>query len=465
MKKITLYAAIASLAVACTKQLDQQPITDKELTKFLKTQIEVEEYVTATYASLQANGLYGLYMPAMGEIPSDNTYDEVPANDGAVYGDMDEFKTVPVNGMIADNWRAAYITIQRANVVLNRIESVTFSSAAVKAARVGEMKFLRALMYSNLVQFYGDVPLVTAETTDPNLYFGKGRQPVADIYKQIITDLTEAIAVLPATTAQQGRVVKTAAQTLLGKVYLILKDYAKAKVQLDAVKASNAHTLLPNAADVFSLTNENNKEIIFAVQFASGVNNNTEGSIMYREFSPSGTVSGAKGHCLPTKELYNKYTMTDKRRGVYVALTAGGVPFNNKLKKPTVIADGGSDYVVLRYADVLLMLAEVENELNNTTAAQNELNAVRNRAGLANTNETTTAGLRSAIELERRLELVGEGYRWLDLLRTGKAIATMNGWFVAESKPITVTARHLLFPIPQRQIDTDPSITQNVGYN
>lgn len=464
MKKTFLYSLLLLSVASCTKQLEQVPLTDKELGKFLKTETEVEEYVTATYASLQVNGLYGLYVPAMGEIPSDNTYDEVPANDAAIYGDMDEFKTVPVNGMIADNWKASYVGIQRCNVVLDRIQDVVFSSDAVRNARTGEMKFIRALLYFNLVQLYGDVPLVTEATTDPNIYFGKGRQPLADVYAQITKDLNESMTVLPAATSQPGRVIKTAAQALLGKVYLTRKDYSNAKTQLDAVVNSNAHQLVP-VNDLFSLSNENNREIIFAVQFASGINSNTEGSIMYQQFSPSGTVSAAKGHNLPTKELYNKYTATDARKGVYVALTPGGVPYNNKLKKPAVITDGGSDVVVLRYADVLLMQAEVENELGNILPAQQALDKVRNRANLGNTTAADQPGLRAAIELERRLELIGEGYRWLDLLRTGKAITTMNAWFQAESKPITVLNKHLLFPVPQNQLDTDPAIKQNEGYN
>ncbi|HWK07594.1 MAG TPA: hypothetical protein VNS58_28380 [Puia sp.] len=106
--------------------------------------------------------------------------------------------------------------------------------------------------------------------------------------------------------------------------------------------------------DVFAVSNENNKEIIFAVQFASGVNGNSEGSAMYQQFSPSATVSGAKGHNLPTLSLYNLYPANDLRKGVYVTLAPTGAPFDNKLSAPTtVITDGPSDFVVLRYADVL----------------------------------------------------------------------------------------------------------------
>lgn len=451
---------------SCRKELNQTPATSKELNNFLQNETEVEEYVNATYASLQATGLYGLYLPAIGEIPSDNTYDEVPANDGGMYGQLDEFATIPTNEIITVIWRHSYQTIQKANVVLNRVEAITYKVDSVRQARKGEMKFIRALMYFNLVRLYGNVPLVTKETTNPNEYFGQGRTSKDTVYAQIRKDLEEAITVLPATVTQAGRVTKTAAQSLLARVHLTLNNYADARTLLQAVVASGKHALIANPADVFSITNENNKEIIFAVQFASGINGNTEGSNMFQQFSPSGTQSGAKGHNLPTKGLYNLYTATDRRKNVYVKLTAAGIPYNNKLTKPTtVITDGGSDIVVLRYADVLLMLAEVENKLDNTANAATYLNLVRTRAGLDNTTATTQAALANAIEQERRLELAGEGHRWFDLLRTGTAIDTMNAWFIANGINVTINKFDLLMPVPQGQRDTDPSISQNDGYN
>lgn len=445
---------------SCSNELDQKPKTEKVLTEFLRTEKETEEYVNSVYAGLQTTGLYGLYLPAMAEIPSDNTFDEVPANDNSVFGDLDLFKTIPSNGIVEQNWLDSYKTIQRANVVLNRINNIPFASEIVKNARKGEMKFIRALLYFNLVRFYGDVPLVTKETTNPNEYFGIGRTPLATVYTQIVTDLKDAISILPSTTSQQGRVIKTAAQTLLAKVYLTQLNYPLAKEQIDAVIASNLHGLVA-IETLFDLANENNKEIIFAVQFASGINGNTEGSTMYQQFSPSGTVSGAKGHNLPTKELYNMYTAIDKRKTNYVGITANGIPFNNKYKKPTVITDGGSNVVLLRYADVLLMKAEIENKLDNIDAVADPLNAVRNRAGLLNTTANTKVQFAAEIDKERRLELIGEGDRWFDLLRNGNAISVMNAWFASNNILITIGEKNLKLPIPQSQINTDPTIKPN----
>ncbi len=138
---------------------------------------------------------------------------------------------------------------------------------------------------------------------------------------------------------------------------------------------------------------------------------------------------------------------------------------SKKLTLPTtVITDGGSDIVVLRYADVLLMLAEAENSLHNTTVAAGYLNDVRTRAGLDETAASTEGELADAIAFERRLEFVGEGHRWFDLLRTGKAITVMNQWFKDNGKAITIDDHNLLLPIPQGQRDTDPTIEQNDGY-
>lgn len=467
MKYICIYllTGVSLILGSCTNQLFQDPITSKDLSVFLSNETEVEEYVNAVYANLQFNGLYGLYLPAFGEIPSDNTYDEVPANDDGMYGQLDEFTTIPANGIVTATWRDSYQGIQKTNVVLNRIDNITYQDEKVKQARKGEMKFIRALLYFNLVRLYGDVPLVTEQTTDPNAYFGQGRTAADEVYQQIIKDLTESIEVLPTTTSQPGRVIKTAAQSLLGKVYLTQKQYALAESQLLAVVTSGQHLLMTTPAEVFSLSNENNKEIIFAVQFASGVNGNTEGSTMFQQFSPSGTQTGAKGHNLPTKSLYNLYEQTDLRKDTYVKLTSSGIPFNGKLTKPSnLVTDGGSDVVVLRYADVLLMLAEVENEMEKTAEATKYLNPVRLRANQLPIDVASQIDLREAIDLERRLELVGEGHRWFDLLRTDRAIEVMNNWFKANNKSVTIDTHNLFMPVPQTQINTDPAIKQNTGY-
>lgn len=465
-KFILIIAVIGLMAASCQKELNQSPSTSKDISKFFTNQTEAEEYINAVYGNLQSTGLYGLYLPAFAEIPSDNTFDQVPSNDNGNFGQLDQFTTIPSNDIIETTWRDSYQAIQKTNVVLGRIDNISYTDPVQKQSRKGEMLFIRALLYFNMVRLYGDVPLVTTETTDPNQLFGQGRQPAASVYTQIKADLTAAIGFLPDAPSQPGRVVKTAAEALLGKVYLTLKDYPNAEAQLLTVVNSGRHTLLGKVQDVFALTNENNKEIIFAVQFASGINGNSEGSVMFQLFSPSATVSGAKGHNLPTLSLYNLYAANDLRKNVYVTLAPTGAPFDNKLSAPAgnVITDGPSDFVVLRYADVILMLAETENELGNAGPAAGYLNMIRNRAGLTNTAATSQTALRDAIAQERRLELIGEGHRWFDLLRTGTAIQVMNQWFKDNNILTTIDQHNLLMPVPQSQVNTDPAIKQNPGY-
>lgn len=188
---------------------------------------------------------------------------------------------------------------------------------------------------------------------------------------------------------------------------------------------------------------------------------------MQQQFSPSGTLANAKGHNLPTRSLYNLYAADDLRKEYYVGITANNIPFSKKLVQPTTApADGGSNFVVIRYADILLLLAEIENETGNGAAAVAYVNAVRQRANASPIQAGLPADrLGEAIELERRLELICEGHRWFDLLRYGTAVDVMNAWFDAEGINITVGAHHVLMPIPQGQLDTDPAITQNIGYN
>ena len=453
---------VCILAGACTKQLNQVPPTSKVLNRFFTTQNEAEEYVNSVYDVLQRTGLYGQYLPVIAEIPSDNTWDQVPANDNGYAGQLDLFSTIPSNGILSQNWSDSYVAIQRANVVLNRIDAITYQSDSIKTARKGAMKFIRALVYFNLVRTFGDVPLVTQETTNPNEYFGQGRTPKDTVYAQIIKDLTEAIPALQPTADQKGGVIRTAGQALLGKVYLTLGQNQNAIATLNNVVIAGIHTLLPATASVFPISNELNAEIIFAVQFASNLNGNSEGSPLQQQTSPSGFESGAKGHNLPTTYLYNQYSNSDLRKGVYLDTTKQGVPYCKKytanVSNPV---DGGSDFVVLRYADVLLMLAEADNETTNTTDALKYLNLVRKRAGLADFTATDQTLIKNEISLQRQLELIGEGHRWFDLLRSGNAVQTMNTYFQKTGQNISIKDNNLLMPVPQDQIDTDPSIKPN----
>ncbi|MUH36929.1 RagB/SusD family nutrient uptake outer membrane protein [Zobellia amurskyensis] len=462
MKKyISLTIAVLALGlVSCEKELIQNPTTTKVADNFYANEAEMEEAVNAVFATLQFTGVYDTAMPAVGELPGEDAYDETPANDGGNYGMLDDFIVIPQSSLIANVWEDTYKGIQRANIVLSRIQEVEFEDAELKQTRTGEMLFIRALLYFNLVRTFGDVPLIINEVENPQEYFGQSRTPVAEVYTQIISDLEAAESALPSRNDNnRGRVVKTAAQTLLGKVHLTLGDYSAAKESLLNVMNSNAHDLIA-VDEVFSVDNELNEELIFVVQYASGINSNGEGSDAYRMFNPTGRqdggMAGTKGHGVLKPDFFALYEDADTRKGIFVGQLESGLGYNNKIAVPTtVIGDSPSDWVVLRYADVLLMLAEIENELGNTTEATSYLNEIRSRADLGDySGGMDKASLFAEIDLQRRLELVWEGHRWFDLLRQGRAQSVLG----------ITDVNKLLLPLPASQIAADPALVQNPGY-
>lgn len=449
-------------AVACSDKLDLAPITEKSANNFFSNEQEIEPAINGVYGQLQNNGLYGLDLIGVGEIPGEDTFEEIAANDGGRFGQLDDFSTNANNDLVGDIWRESYEGIQRVNVVLNRIEGIEYSDANLKTQRIGEMKFVRGLLYFNMVRLYGDVPLVLEETKNPSDYFGQGRTAASEVYTSIETDLGDAIQSLPLTKVS-GRPARGTAQALLADVQMNQGEYAAAVINLAAVVNSGEYMLMNTTSEIFGEANEGNAEILFEVQYTSSLNGNAEGESAASQFRPSGTTANAKGHNLPSVEFVSLYDASDSRLNDYVGIDAGANPFYFSLKyevSATGADDGGTDHIVIRYADVLLKYAEALNETNSADAVQ-YLNQVRNRAGLSNTTATSQAEIRDGIEMERRLEFIGEGHRWFDLKRTRTAVETMNAWFVANDISVTINTNSLLLPIPQSQIDTDPSIKPN----
>ena len=446
--------------------------------------------VTAAYASLQdiygRNGVnVGLYV--FGEVPSDNSQAVV---DGQGVGEFDYFNFTSSNGRLQSQWLVTYRGIARCNIIISRIGGVKLA-AGTRSRYVAEMKFIRALAYFNAVRIWGDIPLVTNEIPAVADAYTVGRTPTDQVYAQIEQDLTEAAADLPDTYAlatNLGRATKGAARGLLAKVQLTEKKYAEAEATLrsfltDYDKATG-YRLLPNYADVFSTANELNAEIIFAVRYSKG--GLGIGSPFTNNFAPLAAQAGggtANQYNSARKDLVDAFTASgpaDKRYDAELGGPAlvGGTPLYYTKKyfdTPTTSGDAENDWIVLRFADVLLMYAEVLNELNRPAEAVPYVNRTRGRAGLPPLPTATAqqASLRLAIETERRLELNFEGHRWFDLVRTGRAIEVMNAHFVkynirnngsSTGSIIQIDPHFLLFPLPIREIQTNPILTQNPGY-
>lgn len=463
---------------SCSKQfLEIAPESNANVQAFYKTAADIEVAVNAAYASLMLDGQYRYSYWQMGEVRSDNTLNW----DGAGNfpdAEVDQFKEVVSNFIVNAAWIDNYRGILLCNVVIDRIGSVSMTEE-LRQRYTGEVLFLRALMYFNLVRVFGDVPLVTTETKSVQEGYNQGRRPVSEVYQQIIDDLSTAAQQLPVsyTGNDIGRATRGAAQGLLGKVYLTTQNFTGAVSALKLVVDANNYQLLANYADLWRVDNANHRESLFEVQFKKG--GFGTGSAFNNHFAPrnSGTsvtrIGFAHGRNTPTTDMVTAYEEDDVRKYASLATSyvnsAGTIiedPYTIKFRDmPFVENDADNNWPVLRYADVLLMYAEAINEANGSPdgIAYNAVNAVRQRAGLDDLPDgLNKENFALALERERRVELAFEGHRWFDLLRTGRALTVMNNHF---SGVLSVQAYQLLYPVPESQININPSIIkQNPGY-
>jgi len=461
---------------SCKEQfLDLSPIAQANSNTFYRTSSDMLTALNGAYGALQFNGQYGQnYIFA--EVPSDDT---TPVLSGSVtdQDEYDKFYLRTTNPFLAARWSDGYRGIYRANTVIDRVGGVAMDETLKKRVS-GEAKFLRALMYFNLVRAFGDVPLVVKEIIDPSEGYGYGRAPVAEVYAQIIKDLTDAEGALPEryTGADVGRATRGAAKSLLGKVYMTQRKYAEATAKLKEVIDANTYDLLPNYADLFKPANKNSKESIFEVQYKKG--SLGEGSNFSNVYAPENSGNsviqfGGGGNNRPTPDLESAYEAGDPRKDLsfassYVNAAGRKVDYyfiRKYADAPTTNGDAEDNFYVLRYADVLLLYAEALNETGKTAEALPFLNRVRKRVGLTDKTALSQATLRLALEQERRVELAFEGHRWFDLVRTGRALPVLQAKAATIGIKTNLTENNLIFPVPQSQIDINPEkIKQNPGY-
>lgn len=501
--KIKIIAAglLLCMISSCSDFLDINPETTLSSTNFYKTQTDFEQAVGGTYAPLQ--GLYNTDW-ILNEMRSDNTHfifniaQRGPKQDE----DPSTFTVENNNVNTATKWRNNYLIISRANQVLNSIDLVEFDQPS-KDNLKGQTYFLRAFAYFDLVKNFGGVPVFT-ESADSYQTTFKPRSEMGVVYEQIISDLAQATALLPNRAGQAaGRASSGSAYTLLADVYINSKRWAEAEAALKQV-VGMGYTLLPNYQDVFNPANKGNTEIVFDIQYAEGTSQAVSNSLPYKFLpvladpsvitdvkpSPSNTDGS---YNTPTPDMLAAYedTLADKRFAASIGFYSGasplvGVVYNHTpyIKKyqfaHSRYRETGVNWPVYRYAEVLLMLAEVTNEQNRPAEALTHLNLVRRRAGLKDIPVGSQAAIRDAIFKERRIELAFENKRWHDLVRSGQAVAVMNAYgakvkanpqkyyYPAGSAPADaafhVTERDLLYPVPVGEIVINPELKQNPGY-
>jgi len=462
---------------------------DKFVTKYPIDQTSVENsFTTAEDANMAVLGIYqrldGAYaqnMARLTEVITDNAYSQQDVLKGAGAVDLRElaeFRLTSENSFMQNRWNDLYNGISRANLVLERIVDITFSDQQQKNQYIGESKFLRALFYFDLVRFFGGVPVTLSPIMSSEEAYALARESEEYVYTEVIVkDLEEAAQLLPVSygSNQLGRVTKGAAEALLAKVYLTVDKPELALPLLEKVRASATYRLMDEYAQVFD--SDNTPESIFEIQYTAdeaAVGNPYPNWFLPNDASSgkdvfgNGFLGGAGGgHAIPTSELYESYERTDQRRDYtfapYVsALEGGEIQRVNKYRDAPASPNNSEDnLIVLRYADVLLMLAEAINEASGgpTDEAYEAVDEVRRRAGVNPWDRNLAyEGFKDQLLAERRRELAFENHRWFDLKRFGKAIEILS------AKGYNIQAHHLLFPIPRIEVELNQYIDQNPGY-
>lgn len=411
---------------------------------------EIEAAVIAIYDGLQNIPLREF---AVTEMRTDNSRTKSSEGEWKQFQVMDVATT---NSVVKSYWAANYNVIFRANTVLANLDIV--SDATKKSQFEAEAKFTRALAHFNLVRAYGDVPLIDAVINQSDTdYFS--RDAASTVYAQIDADLTAAAAALPAASdAFFGRATKGAANGLLAKVKLTTGDHAGAATLLEALMADSDYALMGDYNDVFY--SEKNSEILFAIPYI-------EDGIDAQDFSYEMTALGAAaGLNFWTSDFGAAVDPADLRKPTLQnSLQAGEIAkYQTSSTDPRLC---GNDWVVLRLADVYLMLAEAKMAGAGSTqaiSAINAYNAIRNRAGLTELATDGTATLtKQMLSDERRVELAFENHRLYDLVRMGLGESTLGAF--ASSEGFSFVATDLLLPIPQGEINiSGGALTQNPGY-
>lgn len=510
MKKIFTFLMIGISVASCKKSyLDLSPKDQVSPGNFFQTESQFRQAVNAAYTPMR-DLLINDYFT--GEMRSDNThYEYIPGNRGTAFvfrENIADFTDDPTNSYTNAVYYHCYSTIAKANTVIERLETASFSEEA-KNAIDGEAKFLRAWNYFRLVRYFGGVPLYLKEVKTADAAFVP-RSSVTEVYTQIVADAQDAVNKLapPAKFPQSGTATKGAATVLLAEVFMVQEKWAEAEALLETLPAMG-YRLLDNYADVFSTANKNSMESIFEVQFLEGMQGGQQSNFIY-QFLPRSTNtsiitgvvtnnSGTGGWNTPTQDLIAAYEVGDKRLDASIGIAEGtynsssllsisanksvvdytpaagkvGVPYIKKfLNKHTDANNTNDNWPIYRYADALLLLAEAQNEQGKTSEAMDNLNLVRDRADIDRITNANSSQLKEIIAHERRIELAFENHRWLDLVRTGAAKDVMNAYGARlkathpylSADTYQVTDSKLLFPIPQAEREIYPELIQNPGY-
>ncbi len=498
------FALFCLIAFSCKRTLEKKPLATIDAASAYITADDARRAVTAAYNPLAANNWCCTYVSqgymhwVLGNVASDDTEKGGESGSDQLYAQQIALFNIPAdNDATRFAWSSQYVGIRRANSVLENVAKIEMD-ATLKNRYLAEAKFLRAWYYFNLVRTFGDVPLVLSFNLDA---YDMGRTPKQQVYNQIVKDLTEAEAVLPATypVADKGRATKGAAQAYLGKAYLYMKDFPKAEEWFGKVISSGTYSLSADYYQMFlrdrgavnGVEGENNAEHIFQVKFLNDAGaqpaNNFLNVVM------GSRVRNGWSFNNPTQDFVNAFEPGDPRLWKTVYKQGDVMPdgevanvgnsttgfLNKKYYTPRFeFVNGamqpGRDDIYMRLGKVMLWYAEAANENGNTTAALKALNDVRARARQGNTNvlpdvtETGKDALKAKIWQEQRVEFGQEFERFFELVRQGRAGQVLRAY---AAKYTTAKGAGFkdgvneIFPIPQSELNLSKGLlVQNPGY-
>ncbi len=498
----------ALLTASCEKSLNLEPISNNTTEKYFKSTNDFLQGTNAIYNDLRT---FPDRLLNLSETRSDNLY---AVSEGGVrdWEGINSFhNTIAANPYVEEGWARNFNGIFRANTLLEQLQKngTVIPDEFLRTRFEAEARFLRAFFYFDLVRLYGKVPLADHTISVPES-LTTPRSPVADIYQLILSDLRFAAEHLPApaayASADKGRATKYAAKSLLALVHMTrsgptygiegpglgLNEWAQAATLLNEVISSSQYTFLTNTgsdttayAKIFAFNNENNKEVVFNIEYSTGATPEIGGTFPWLlvpdgYFQSLGKPNQGGLQIRPISEnLLKSYEVGDVRKAFSIqagyTIPKGVVETQSFYKKyvdatqvPARRTDWPINFIVIRYTDVLLLKAECVLRGapgSQSTDVDDVVNDVRIRAGLAGNSSNVT--LAQLMEL-RRKEFAGEGLRWHDLVRSGLVETIMPAWKTADdirNQMQAFTKNYIIYPIPQSQMDVKPGLySQNAGY-
>jgi hypothetical protein len=477
---VLLFASIAMVLHSCESDLEVDPLDKQTELDFLSDPKNAIQLVNGVYNKNLDFDTNGFSWIGITSITSDDAdKGSTPGDTGADKNKLDALDFSPSSISFSEVWKSRYSGIGRANKAIFYIEKLAIEQN-LKNRYIGEVKFLRALWYFDLVRCFGGVPIITTEINindiaqvNATVFTRKSKQ---ETYAQIEADLLDAITKLPLksgyASADVGRATKTAAQALLSKAYLYQEKWQQSYDLAGTVIASGEYALLADYAQVWREIGENKSESIFEIQATP--DNGIQAYSYVQE--PRGTPDLGWGFNTPSLSLTNSYEAGDLRKagtilfvpsvlwdGFVAPITLNNPRYNYKAYQSRIAESQANNREqttknlrILKYSEILLIRAETALRLNNTSEALARINTIRTHAGLPN---IATITLQSIFN-ERRWEMAMEHDRWFDIIRTNQAVSMM-----AANGKTFITGKHEVFPIPQDQITASGGIlTQNPNY-